>query len=206
MMPAEGTFMHSFLTDRRVHLTITLSTLFFLAAYSMIGSFLHTTIYRDQLPPAKGLLSHPFKTLSQFFQVYKMHVAYETEQVAEKRRMKLEDAAKRKEFLREHGVEPGFLTGSWMDKFGTVEGDKWKAERAKKLGGGDHNRMEESSSEDMSPVDPRLAGPMAMAAGSVGAGIPADGNGSAQDFDGEVPSDAKQGREKKKLKMWFGIW
>ena len=34
------------------------------------------------------------------------------------------DVDKRKEFMRAHGVEPGFLTGSWMEKFGTVEGDQ----------------------------------------------------------------------------------
>lgn len=44
--------------------------------------------------------------------------------MADRRRAKIEDAAKRKEFLRAHGVEPGFLTGSWMERFGTVEGDR----------------------------------------------------------------------------------
>lgn len=39
------------------------------------------------------------------------------------REKKLEDAQKRKEFLRAQGIEPGFLTGSWMEKFGKVEGD-----------------------------------------------------------------------------------
>jgi len=55
--------------------------------------------------------------------------------VAERRRRKQEDVKKREEFLRAHGVEPGFLTGSWMDRFGTVEGDiakKEKAEEARK--------------------------------------------------------------------------
>lgn len=66
---------------------------------------------------------HPFSATSQFLTVYKLHTAHESEKVAEQRRKKLEDVQKRKEFMRAHGIEPGFLTGTWMDRFGTVEGD-----------------------------------------------------------------------------------
>lgn len=157
----------------------------------MGASFYHNTIYRDQLPEWNDLLWHPFQTLSQFFAVYKLHVAHESEQVVEKRRRKMEDAAKRKEFLRDHGVEPGFLTGSWMDKFGTEEGDKWKARREGRL-------LEEEAQQR--PVDASIQGPAAMAAGSAGAPIPSqqgqiDGNGQEE-----------QPREKRKVKKWLGIW
>lgn len=36
--------------------------------------------------------------------------------------MKVEDAEKRRQFMRAHGVEPGFLTGSWLDQLGMEEG------------------------------------------------------------------------------------
>ena len=102
------------------------STLTVLAGWAWGMSFLQTTIYRDQLPSWSDLFTRPFSSVIQFVQVYKLHVAHESEVVAQKRRRKLEDVEKRKEFLREHGVEPGFLTGSWMDRFGTVEGDRAK--------------------------------------------------------------------------------
>lgn len=116
--------MHWFLNDRRLHLWISLSTLTSLAVYTVFASFVHNTEFRDQLPTAKDFFRTPFSAISQFLQVYKLHVASESEKVADKRRRKLEDVQKRKEFLREHGVEPGFLTGSWMEKFGTIESDK----------------------------------------------------------------------------------
>lgn len=136
--------------------------------------------------------------MGQFINVYKMHVAHESERVAEKRRMKMEDAVKRKEFLREHGVEPGFLTGSWMDKFGTVEGDKWKAEREGRV-------YEPDVPDTQSPVaDASIQGPTAMVAGSVSAPLPEQGQG--QDF---IPQDeeAQLPRpERRKVKKWLGIW
>lgn len=166
-------------------------TLFILASYSMGASFYHNTIYRDQLPEWNDLLWHPFQTLSQFLAVYKMHVAYDSEQVAEKRRRKIEDASKRKEFLREHGVEPGFLTGSWMDKFGTEEGDKWKARR--------EGRLLDEEEARQGPVDASIQGPAAMAAGSAGASIP-DQQKQAGSDEQELP------RERRKVKKWLGIW
>lgn len=126
-----------------------------------------------------------------------MHVAYESEKVAEKRRRKMDDAQKRKEFMREHGVEPGFLTGSWMDKFGTEEGDKWKAEReAKKYG--------QQRDDGQGPVDAEIQGPVAMAAGTMGASIPDEGNRPNARSQEEINQQPR--REKKKVKAIFGIW
>lgn len=87
-------------------------------------------------------------------------MAHESELVAEKRRKKLEDAEKRKQFMRAHGVEPGFLTGSWMEKFGTVEGDaareamqkRMEAERERKAVGAD----------EQSPIADQAAGAAAV--------------------------------------------
>lgn len=163
----------------------------------MSSSFLHTTIYRDKLPEWSDLLSHPFHTVSQFGAVYKLHVAHESEKTAQKRRLKMEDAQKRKEFLREHGVEPGFLTGSWMDKFGTVEGDKWRAER-------EGRKFEEQSNDGQSPVDATIQGPVAVTAGSTGAQIPDQGRRQAASAKDDGP--AQPPLEKKKVKMWLGIW
>lgn len=100
----------------------------------------------------------------------------------------MEDAQKRKEFLREHGVEPGFLTGGWMDKFGTVEGDKWKAEREGK-------KYEEQVPDGQSPVDASVQGTAAMVAGSMEAPLPEQE---------DAPQPVRQ--ERRKVKKWLGIW
>lgn len=80
-----------------------------------------------------------------------MHVAHESELVAEKRRRKIEDAAKRKEYLRAHGIEPGFLTGSWMEKFGTIEGDKAREAMYKQLEE-ERRQQEEGNVDAQGPV------------------------------------------------------
>jgi hypothetical protein len=133
-------------------------------------------------------MSHPFTSLGKFFTVYKLHVAHESEKVADKRRKKLEDAQKRKEFLKEHGVEPGFLTGTWMDKFGTVEGDAAKAKRE-----GLEAEQAQSKLDAQSPVAAQTLPQTHLVDGAVGRPVMGEGE--------ELPR-----RERKKVKMWFGIW
>lgn len=178
------------------------STLFSLAVYSISRSFLATTVYRSELPSSTDFKFHPFQSLGQLLTVYKLHVQYESEQVAEKRRRKLEDAEKRKEFMRAHGVEPGFLTGSWMEKFGTVEGDRVReglaAEREARVaveegspvanGGGEDEalRGQVQSSAQIRRSDARRVEEMKRVAGQ-----------------GGVVDD---GTERRKPRRWLGIW
>ncbi|KAL9048720.1 MAG: hypothetical protein Q9162_007581 [Coniocarpon cinnabarinum] len=150
MMPPEGTFMHWFLTGRSLHVWITLGVLTSLAIYSITLSFLNHTAFRDQLPSKQDWTAHPYQSLKQWIHVYRLHVAHESELVADKRRKKLEDAEKRREFMRAHGVEPGFLTGSWMEKFGTVEGDQAREAMQRQM---EEERTREGRSVDeQSPV------------------------------------------------------
>ena len=128
----------------------------------MVASFLHTTELRNELPSKSDLYSHPLQTIGQFIDVYKRHTAIESEKVAEKRRQKVADAAKRKEFLRTHGVDPGFLTGTWMDKLETVEGAKWKEEKAARV------------KAEMEGVGAQAEGAVGAPVGGSGAGVDAD--------------------------------
>jgi len=156
-------------------------------------SFLHTTIFRAQLPSSSDFFSHPLSSISRFFQVYKLHVAHESEKVAAKRRRKLDDAQKRKEFLKEHGVEPGFLTGTWMDKFGTVEGDAARAKREERELDGDVEGVAEADAQ--SPV-------AAMQSEMIAGDVALSGAEQGQHAVGEEP----ERKERKKPKMWLGIW
>ena len=82
-------------------------------------------------------------------------MAHESEVVADKRRQKLEDAEKRKQFMRAHGVEPGFLTGTWMEKFGTIESDAAR-EAVRKKEEGD-NASQASGLDEQSPLATEVA-------------------------------------------------
>ncbi|KAF2763731.1 hypothetical protein EJ03DRAFT_57829 [Teratosphaeria nubilosa] len=105
MMPPEGTFMHSFLTNRSIHLYFSLSVLVSLAFFIWLQDFLHNTPYRDLLPPNNMIFAHPFTFFSRWWEVYAMHVQYISAQTAEKRKQKLDDAEKRKEYRKAHGIE-----------------------------------------------------------------------------------------------------
>lgn len=184
--------------------------------YSITRSFLATTIYASELPTRADFSSHPFQSLSQLLHVYKLHVSYESEQVAEKRRRKLEDAEKRKEFLRAHGVEPGFLTGSWMEKFGTVEGDRVREglgevarmERERDVEGVDGVVVDgEGVVGEGSPVAPAAVQAQGLPR-TTDRGMGAPVNREEPSFaDGEAQSESANARgEKRKRKLWLGIW
>ncbi|KAB2570754.1 Major facilitator superfamily [Lasiodiplodia theobromae] len=105
MMPPEGSFMHWFLTNRMLHVYISLGVLFSLAFYVFLMNFLTSTPYRDLLPERSELLTHPLRSLHQFGQVYKMHAEHVSQETAEKRKRKVEDVDKRAEFRRAHGID-----------------------------------------------------------------------------------------------------
>ncbi|KAL1646821.1 hypothetical protein SLS58_002956 [Diplodia intermedia] len=118
MMPPEGTFMHYFLTNRMLHVYISLAVLFSLAFYVFLTNFLTTTPYRDLLPARSDLVAHPFRSLHQFLGVYRMHADHVSQETAEKRKRKVEDVDKRAEFRRAHGIDAedkGLLRG-WLSE------------------------------------------------------------------------------------------
>lgn len=59
---------------------------------------MHKTIYAEQFPSKKDFFRHPVETTSRFVDVYRMHVAYETELSQQKRLAKVEEVEKRKQF------------------------------------------------------------------------------------------------------------
>ncbi|KAK4987138.1 hypothetical protein LTR50_004835 [Elasticomyces elasticus] len=115
MMPPEGTFMHWFLTDRSIHVWISLSTLISLAFFTFVTNFTNNTPYKDMLPPGSLIFSHPFQFVGKYIEVYRMHVSYVSAQTAEKRRRKVEDVQKRAEYRKAHGLDQDGLFG-WTAK------------------------------------------------------------------------------------------
>ncbi|KXL48107.1 hypothetical protein M433DRAFT_34500, partial [Acidomyces richmondensis BFW] len=105
MMPPEGTFMYWFLTNRSIHVYITIGILVTLTGGIWLTEFLRTTPYRAMLPPNSLLWEHPITFLRQWWDVFEMHVAYTTAQTAERRRLKTEDVRKRAEYRKAHGLE-----------------------------------------------------------------------------------------------------
>ncbi len=143
MMPAEGTFMHWFLTNRSIHVWITLvrfpsspptrsttgekrgldctdhkhqGTLFSLSVFTFLQSFHRTSPFAHMLPSFKTFFSRPLAYIGQYIEVYKLHTAHITAQTADRRRKKVEDVQKRAEYRKAHGLDKEEGFGGWMAK------------------------------------------------------------------------------------------
>ncbi|KAK4507715.1 hypothetical protein PRZ48_001450 [Zasmidium cellare] len=117
MMPPEGTFLHWFLTNRSIHVWISMSVLFSLIVGIWLSDFLNNTPYLDLLPPNSLFLSHPLQFLGRWIEVYNMHVQYVSKQTAEMRKQKVDDVKKRSEYRKAHGIEESEgILGGWTAK------------------------------------------------------------------------------------------
>ncbi len=79
-------------------------------------------MFREQLPDANSILTHPIKSYFQAFEVWKMDVARTTAETQERRKRDLEDVQKRNTYRKAHGLveENNQGMGGWKVK-GDVE-------------------------------------------------------------------------------------
>ncbi|KAK0266651.1 hypothetical protein LTR91_007636 [Friedmanniomyces endolithicus] len=180
MMPPEGSFMFYFLTDRTIHLFITLGILLSLVGAIWYKDFLTQTPYTDLLPPNSMLFAHPIAFFRRWAEVYGMHVSYISAQTAERRRAKMDDVAKRSEYRKVHGIgqEEGVF-GGW-----TAKSEREVMGPAFREGGGEGVGQ---------VVAVRDASPVAVPAATAGV----EAQETFIDFDG---------KRQPAIKKWFGIW
>ncbi|KIW77346.1 hypothetical protein Z517_09792 [Fonsecaea pedrosoi CBS 271.37] len=105
MFPNKGSFMHWFLTDRWIHLWITMGTLTILACITFTQSFMRTSPYAHLIPPISSLPLHPITYVRETLSVLRLHIDYETAKTNESRQQKILDAQKRRLYRRAHGLE-----------------------------------------------------------------------------------------------------
>ncbi|KAI1456124.1 hypothetical protein F4805DRAFT_245396 [Annulohypoxylon moriforme] len=112
--PPPNTWSHWFLNNRSIHLFITLGTLTSLAIYTFIANFNAKSPFADLIPPISELPRHPFQYIGVLIDVMRMHEEHESAVIAEKRRMRVDDVAKRAEYRKAHGLEAtqGFFGNS----------------------------------------------------------------------------------------------
>ena len=104
MMPPEGSFGHWFLTNRSIHIWITLGTLFSLAGFTFVDNFRRTSPFAHLLPAARDLVWHPWSSVRACVEVLRLHTAYVSAQTAERRKTRLDDVQKRRDFRDAHGL------------------------------------------------------------------------------------------------------
>lgn len=136
-------------------------------------------MFREQLPDAKSILTHPIRSLSQAFEVWKMDVARTTAETQERRKGDLEDVQKRNTYRKAHGIaeENSQGMGGWK-----VRGDV------------------ESGAPPLEP-DGVPKGPSSTEEAILSDGSVIETSGSSK----ERPLSDWRG-PKKPVKKWFGIW
>ncbi|KAI1447407.1 hypothetical protein F5Y02DRAFT_23629 [Annulohypoxylon stygium] len=112
--PPPDTWAHWFLNHRGIHLFITLGTLTSLALYTFIANFDANSPFADLIPPISEFPKHPFQYIGVLIDVMRMHEEHQSAVTAEKRRMRVDDVAKRAEYRKAHGLEvtQGFFGNS----------------------------------------------------------------------------------------------
>lgn len=171
--------MHKFLTNKMLHVYISLGVLFMFAGWAFLLDFWSKNKYPELLPAKALFFSHPIQYLRQYGRVYRMHVEALSAETAEVRRRSGDDVRRRKEYLRHHGMEEESVLARWG--FGVEETPREKRQRE---------------------IDETLARKAVEGAGGV---VPQQKMGvdrergdeeGYRDFDGE----------KRRVKKWFGIW
>ncbi|EPE27317.1 hypothetical protein GLAREA_03232 [Glarea lozoyensis ATCC 20868] len=113
MMPAEGTFMHWFINNKSIHLTITLGTLFTLATTVYFNNLKRSSPYADLLPGLSDVFFHPIQSTRTFGEVIRLTGDYNTIQTMERRKAKVEDVTKRDAYRKAHGLDKDEGFGGW---------------------------------------------------------------------------------------------
>lgn len=143
------------------------------------NDFMHTTPYKDLLPPNDMFFAHPLIFLQRYWEVYDMHVAYVSEQTAERRRQKVADVRKRSEYRKAHGMDGGEgMFGGW-----TARSDTEVMGPGLREGGGEVRAPSPETTMELAKATVENVEGKAEEATYV-------------DFEGK----------KRPVKKWFGIW
>lgn len=91
--------------------------------------FYHKTVYQDLLPSKKDFWEHPIETTRQIATVYKMHLAFTTQEVMQNMLKDEEDAAKRKAYRKAKKQAAEERGEIWVDDPRYVIGEDGKRRR-----------------------------------------------------------------------------
>ncbi|RSL66266.1 hypothetical protein CEP54_003805 [Fusarium duplospermum] len=105
MMAPEGTWAHFFWHSRLLHTFITMGTLFALGVFTFFMNYAYNSPYKDLVPPISDLWTHPIHFFVAWKNVIMLHEKDKAEKAVEHRTRHLDDVAKRRYFMKMHGIE-----------------------------------------------------------------------------------------------------
>ncbi|KAH7249387.1 hypothetical protein B0J15DRAFT_497534 [Fusarium solani] len=105
MMAPEGTWAHFFWHSRILHTFITMGTLFALGVFTFFMNYAYNSPYKELVPPISDLWTHPIHFFVGWKNVILLHEQDKAEKAVEHRTRHLDDVAKRRYFMKMHGIE-----------------------------------------------------------------------------------------------------
>ncbi|KAI8672161.1 hypothetical protein LRP88_03322 [Fusarium phalaenopsidis] len=105
MMAPEGTWAHFFWHSRLLHTFITMGTLFALGVFTFFMNYAYNSPYKELVPPISDLWTQPIHFFVGWKNVILLHEQDKAEKAVEHRTRHLDDVAKRRYFMKMHGIE-----------------------------------------------------------------------------------------------------
>ncbi|KHN99231.1 uncharacterized protein MAM_02929 [Metarhizium album ARSEF 1941] len=105
LMAPEGSWSHWFWHSRLLHTFITMGALFAMAIYTFFMNYACNSPFKDLVPPMSDLWHHPTYFFAAWKNVIALHEKDKATKAHEHRTMYLDDVAKRKYYMKVHGIE-----------------------------------------------------------------------------------------------------
>ncbi|KAF5024037.1 hypothetical protein F66182_3884 [Fusarium sp. NRRL 66182] len=105
MMAPEGTWEHFFWHSRLLHTCITMGTLFILGIFTFFMNYAYNSPFKDLVPPISDLWTNPIHFFVAWKNVIVLHEKDKAEKANDHRTRHLDDVAKRRLFMKMHGIE-----------------------------------------------------------------------------------------------------
>ncbi|OAA54038.1 hypothetical protein ISF_08518 [Cordyceps fumosorosea ARSEF 2679] len=105
MAPA-GSWQHWFWHSKLLHTFITMGTLFAMGIFTFFMNYAYNSPYKDLVPPTSALLSDPAYFFAAWKEVILSHEKDKALKAGEHRTRHLDDVAKRRYYMKVHGIEP----------------------------------------------------------------------------------------------------
>ncbi|PHH89349.1 hypothetical protein CDD83_6223 [Cordyceps sp. RAO-2017] len=106
LMAPEGSWSHWFWHSRLLHTVITMGTLFLLGVYTFFMNYTYNSPFKDLVPPFSDLWHQPYLFFEAWKNVIVLHEQEKSVKAREHRFSHLDDVAKRRYFMKMHGIEP----------------------------------------------------------------------------------------------------
>lgn len=182
----------------------------------MITTWAKTSPYAHLVPPINMLLFSPLRYLSEVTGVYKLHKEYATEQAAAARRKNVEDAQKRRLYRRAHGMEDLNADEiSGVDVRGLVDWDDGLTNKERERGGQYRSEMMAQRMQEMGSregeslpdlMERKRDEQLTIASRKMDEKARKQKEAEQAEEERLIRIGAKQVEEKRRPKLFFGIW